>query len=600
VNELAAIRLAAKGPFWTALVFWHDSESSASKRDGLPLAANENGTFRKVSSFLERYSRWRRLARQSSLSRCLETALAETQYDTFLMTQPRGEERNANIQRLLRLAQQFDSFQRQGLFRFLRFVDAQRRANTEPEVKPTVTEDSVRLMSIHQSKGLEFPVVVVADLNKPFNLVDLRGNIILDEQYGLCPQIKPPHTGKRYPSLPYWLARRRQQRELLGEELRLLYVAMTRAKDTLLLSASISQRRLDDIGSGNFKLRMLKDARSTFDWIGHWFANHQTEEAPAIRLASDIVFGTTPVTATLPTSGKTRLLSWSIHTDTKLLEPGAELPGDTIRPVVEDDRKAWARLQERLSWQYPFGAATQTQAKASVTALRRRATTPLDDEVFGFEIRNNTFQELQAEAQNELPLRGAKESAAKVGSANHRFLQLVALDQTGSIAELTREARRLKAQNLLTAEELELLDFEALAAFWTSQLGSQLREHQRDLRRELQFTARFSTQALAEVMGQSNELFLSPKTSLIPDSLSQEFIVVQGVADLVVLKPDQIWVVDFKTDSIHSDLLNARAKLYEPQMKLYSRAFALIYNRPVTACWIYFLTRRTAVEIQLT
>src|SRR5207249_5545340 len=98
-------------------------------------------------------------------------------YADWLLTQPRGESRRANVQRLLGLAQRFDQFQRQGLFRFLRFIEAQRLAETEPEVAAVSEEDSVRLMSIHQSKGLEFPVVVVADLGKPFNVSDLNAEV---------------------------------------------------------------------------------------------------------------------------------------------------------------------------------------------------------------------------------------------------------------------------------------------------------------------------------------------------------------------------------------------------------------------------------------
>jgi ATP-dependent helicase/nuclease subunit A len=171
--------------------------------------------------------------------------LSETHYREWLRGQPGGEQRYANVQRLLTLAQQFDQFQRQGLFRFLRFVEAQRNADSEPDVAPVAEENAVRLMSIHQSKGLEFPVVMVADLGKPFNVSDLRADLILDDKYGLCPQIMPPDSGSRYPSLPHWLASRRQHRELLGEELRLLYVAMTRARDTLLLSATVSEKRFE-------------------------------------------------------------------------------------------------------------------------------------------------------------------------------------------------------------------------------------------------------------------------------------------------------------------------------------------------------------------
>src|SRR5204863_6201027 len=108
------------------------------------------------------------------------------------------------------------------------------------------------------------------------NLSDLRADVILDEEYGLCPQIKPPRMGKRYPSLPYWLARQRQRREMLGEELRLLYVATTRARDRLILSGSISKSGFErtwkapsEISAGT-----LLSASSYSDWVGQWFSHH--------------------------------------------------------------------------------------------------------------------------------------------------------------------------------------------------------------------------------------------------------------------------------------------------------------------------------------
>jgi ATP-dependent helicase/nuclease subunit A len=263
LDELAEIRLAAKDAhFWTALV-----------RSQKPKVRSQNELESKVSRFLERISRWRKLARQASLSQCLEEILAETFYADWLLSQPRGRQRRANVEQFLNQAQRFDQFQRRGLFRFLKFIEAQREAGVEPESAPTVEENAVRLMSIHQSKGQEFPVVAIADLAKSFNEQDLGGEIILDERFGLCPRVQAPQTGGRYPSLPHWLAQRHQRRELRGEELRLLYVAMTRARDTLVLSANIAEKKWESLWTkpADGTSREIISARSCADFVRQRF-----------------------------------------------------------------------------------------------------------------------------------------------------------------------------------------------------------------------------------------------------------------------------------------------------------------------------------------
>ncbi len=556
LDELAEIRLAARDQhFWTALGRWHELAGSQPKPEAGKL-------FIKVDRFLKRFSHWRKRARQISLSQGLEEILAETFYADWLRAQPRGAQRAANVAGLLQLSQQFDQFQRQGLFRFLKFIEAQQAAAAEPEVPAAATENAVRLMSIHQSKGLEFPIVVLADLAKAFNEQDLRGEIIFDEEFGLCPKVKPPTSGRRYPSLPHWLAQRRQRRELRGEELRLLYVALTRARDHLILSAKPTEKKWETLWTQPEPAtpQTIVAANCFADWLGMWFAHH----------------GGDPTAA----QGETPLLRWRWVESAELaevkkpeLENNPELsligtPG--MDPGIE-------LLRMRLAQVYPFTAATHRKAKASVTELRRAAEAS-DAEAEPILPRPASFPERRNVNSEERSL-----SAAQTGTAHHKFLQHFSLAKTGDLAA---EAGRLERENYLSSKERAALDLPALAQFWNSELGGKIRHQGAAVRRELPFTARFSPAEIAGITG-------PPAAGELPE----EFIVVQGAIDLAVLLPGEIWLVDFKTDAVNATDLAEKIQIYRPQLRLYAAALEKTFARPVTLCALHFLAVRETVIV---
>jgi ATP-dependent helicase/nuclease subunit A len=558
LDELAEIRLAAPNVhFWTALNRARNTELGV--RDEL---------HRKIERFLERFSRWRRLARQASLSECLEEILVETHYADWLRSQPRGVQRRANVEQFLNLARKFDEFQRQGLFRFLKFIEVQREAEIEPDAPTAATENAVRLMSIHQSKGLEFPVVAIADLAKPFNLQDLRGEIIMDENLGLCPRIQPPQTGARYPSLPHWLAQRHQRHELLGEELRLLYVAMTRARDTLILSAGISEKKWDGKWTQPLPVTAqdIAGAKSVADWLGLWFGARSAE----CGVRND-------------REGAPPELRLRIADDSGLADqPEIQNPKSEIEPLVLDAATI-DKLRTRLEWNYSFAAATRRKAKSSVTALRRET-----------EESDGEAEQLFAEkrfARVRTPrsaLRTPQLTAAETGMAHHKFLQHVALENAGDRAALEAESRRLESEKILSAEERAALDLEGLADFWNSETGKRILEKREWVKRELPFTAKFSPAELAQITGAKAE-----------PGLADEFVVMQGVADLVVLLPKEIWLLDFKTDEVRAGGLAEKTRIYAPQLKLYAAALEKIYSRPITNCWLHFLGARKTVDVEM-
>jgi ATP-dependent helicase/nuclease subunit A len=567
LDELAQIRLVAPGHFWFAL--------QQSQNPGSEIAA---GTQVKIARFLERFAHWRKLAQQSSLSQCLEAILTETHYDDWLKSRPRGAQRHANLTQFLNLAEKFDQFQRQGLFRFLKFIEAQREVGVEPEFAPVTAENAVRLMSIHQSKGLEFPVVAVADLAKNFNTQDLRGEIIFDEKFGLGPRVKPPQTERRYPSLPHWLAQQQQRREQAGEELRLFYVALTRARDRLILTGTVTRKKWETLWTqpGEITPQKILAAKNYADWLGLWFA-HQTGTNPA-------------------TQGELPFLRWRVMDEAELAkernQPSVEpLPGLAGKPEERLPRQLEAlddetnrKLREILAWRYDFETATTRAAKSSVTALRQQAAAEPDDEaepIFNFQFSASP-------PIRKSKIGGRKLSAVDAGTMHHKFLQHMALEKAGDPAALKAEVERLEHEKILPADQRESLDLKAIAAFWNSDPGQKIRRQAAQVKRELAFTAKFSPQELSKITGAKPE-----------PGLEGEFIVVQGVADLVVLLPGEIWLVDFKTDELRADELAGKTKLYAPQLRLYADALAKIYARPVTHCWLHFLSALETVDVKI-
>jgi ATP-dependent helicase/nuclease subunit A len=474
------------------------------------------------------------------------------------------------------------------LFRFLKFIEAQREAEVEPAVAAVADENAVRLMSIHQSKGLEFPVVAVADLAKPFNTQDLRGEIIFDETFGLCPRIQPPHTGRRYPSLPHWLAQQHQRREQWGEELRLLYVATTRAQDTLILIGAITQKKWETLWtqSAAITTQAIVAAKSYADWLGLWFAQNQAQPVhPPSPSYGAMNSPQSTVQSTL--AGELPHLRWRIADDAELRDgTQAKDPSETpdvvsYKQTSELDAATAERLRVMLGREYPFAAATQRPAKSSVTALRRQAE-ELDDEAE--QVFRPQFSAKRLAKRLASPAKKLNLSAADTGTAHHKFLQQVALENADDVAALEAEAGRLEREKVLSADERAALNLEDIAAFWRSEPGQKIRAQAANVRRELAFTARFSPAELAAITGVKSE-----------PGMEAEFVVVQGLADLVVLLPKEIWLVDFKTDEVREDELPERIKIYAPQLKLYALALEKIYSRPVTARWLHFLSARKTV-----
>jgi len=452
LDELAEVRIVSKEQrFWGAIQEFH--RTVASRRGDDAVGTTVRSGWEKLDWFLQRFDVWRNLSRQVSLSQCLEKALQDSHYEAVIAAGERGAERAANIRKFITTVRQYDPYQRQGLFRFLKFVDALDAAEQDIEPAPVPSQDAVRLMSIHQSKGLEFPVVVVACLGGLFNVRDLSANILLDEEYGLCAKAVQPETGVRHPTLAYWLAARRQRRQVMGEELRLLYVAMTRARDCLVLTATATKKEYDawePEEQRTFTNREILKARCPLDWLMLWLPTVTRMEdwrdlpAPAGEIPSE--------------GGVGKFLSWKIcRGQMPLPEISKEVSGSVAgTPVVIVD--AVKRVKERINWQYAHNLAIGVTAKTTVTALRRKAAELSDEDAKPW-----VFSK-QSRPRETGPKPGL--AATEVGTLHHRFLQNMSLAGACDAAELRAQLAGMTARGVFTATEAAALDVAALSEFW--------------------------------------------------------------------------------------------------------------------------------------
>jgi ATP-dependent helicase/nuclease subunit A len=513
----------------------------------------------RIDRFINRYGEWRRLAIRSGAAAALEAALDDTGYEVWAEQAGQGGETLTNVRRFLEMARKFDRGSRGGLYRFLLWLDAEEAADrTEPAVGPQVS--AVQLMTVHRSKGLEFPVVVVAGLGNRFQMADLTSaRLVRDEEMGLCPLVVAP-DGRRYPSVALWLAQRRQRREALGEELRLLYVALTRAADRLLLFGTATPNAVADKWAeaadrlprppGAMDVGDIETASSPLDWLG-----------PVLVRDSGPEWGRSD-------SGHGTGFDWTLW---------REVPPAGVRSPDKAVETAASVGEEVADAGYPHSGATLEPAKVTATGLRRRMAEDQD----GLDVGRRAFG-MQHGASD--PRDG---TAVDRGLAHHRFLELVDPARTQDPLSLQGEIARIIAAGGMTEAETALLDVPAIERFWNSELGRMIRERSSELRREIPFTVRLTA---ADLRGLGFRV--------APDLAPDEFVVGQGVVDLALIGPAGIVILDFKTDRVEPGrITHAKAESYRPQLAVYSLALARIHGRPVTGRWLHFLATGESVEV---
>ncbi|MFC7371726.1 helicase-exonuclease AddAB subunit AddA [Fictibacillus iocasae] len=569
-EELALIRLAQKsGSYYEA------AERAA--EDG---REEWRG---KLKAFLDALERWRMRARGGSLSDLIWNVYSETGYYDFAGGMPGGKQRQANLRALHDRAKAYESTSFRGLFRFLRFIDRMQDRGKDLGAARALgeQEDVVRIMTIHKSKGLEFPVVFVAGLNKQFNMMDLKENVLLHKELGLGTRYINPKYRVTYPTLPKLAIAQRKRMELIAEEMRVLYVAMTRAKEKLYLLGTVNDaaKSAESWEDALFEESwMLPDyiraqAKSYLDWIGPSVLRHKNSVPLRDYLRSSSA-GKGEVYIH-ETNWKVSILQAQEYEEMEV-QPEQEAELLTLVksrqpvPVVADEEPT---VLDRLKWRYKHSASSTTRSKQSVTEIKKQHQT----------IDEYSSRDLVAAARqpmHERPsfLSGQSMNAAETGTAMHLVMQHLALDAVESEDEIREQIARMEENEILTTAQAESINLTAIISFFQSPVGYIVKKSD-STKREIPFN-------MAVPIREVNPHFKGDEN---------EKVLVQGVIDCLVQDKEGYILIDYKTDGITNRFSGGFAEAegvlrerYSVQIALYVKAIETILKQPVKESYLYF------------
>ena len=521
-NELSAVRSADRDEdFYTAL-------------------CRRAGEDEKCAAFLALLRELRsRAAELSACELCWEV-LNRLDLPALCSAMSDGEQRRDNLMALLELAKRFEAGGYRGLHRFVLWL---RRLAEKGQDGSGGSGGGVQILSVHKSKGLEFPVVFLCDTARRFNRQDAMDTVLVHPELGLGPKRTDAERRIEYPTLARTAIRLRLERESLSEEMRLLYVAMTRPKERLFITAALRkpEERAEQLSHAVTR-PMEPEALSAASCLADWL-----------------------ICAAAADGGAHLKLRFCppAENDTAPIPPEAE---------VLPDEESLLELERRLSFRYAHAEAEALPSKVTATELKDRLE-PDEDAAALMPTRPRRFA-LPDFSKASKPLTGAAG-----GTATHLALQYMDFSCTGSVEQIREEIGRLREQRFLSPREAEAVDCEALARLFASPLGARMLSAEK-LHREFKFS----------LLCDAEELF---------GKAAGEELLLQGVVDCCLEEGDGLVLIDYKTDRVRTeDEIRQRTAFYTPQLAAYAGALARIFGKPVKESILYFLRPGRTVPVR--
>jgi len=553
----------------------------------------DNEISAKATRFLNQLDTFRLASRQGALSDLIWDIYRITGYYDFVGGMPGGRQRQANLRALYDRARSYEATSFRGLFRFLRFVERMEERGDDLGRARALSEqeDVVRMMTIHKSKGLEFPIVILGGMDRQFNLMDLRERYLLHKDFGFASKFVDPVKRITYPTLFYHALQHKKLQEQLSEEMRVLYVALTRAKEKIVMVANVASfdkklakwNRVSEHAGWVLPVHERMEAKSYLDWLGPALIRH--EKNVQLRL-DELDYGVPQDIRLDPSDWDVSIIHGSLYAN---LEEQAVQTDQSLKKTITNWGPplslANSHLQDRvdatLDFRYPFLDAAYKRAKQSVTEIKRMREQK-DDYSADDLIRNtNTTPTMK---RPQFMQKEQMMSPAEIGTVIHTIMQHIPFTKMMDKDEIREFIDSLVIQEILTDPEAEVVDVGMIHEFLTSTMAAYMREA-KVMYREVPFSLTLS----------AKEVYPTWKSD------TDESVLIQGVIDCV-LPGENGWIIlDYKTDSIKGELSKTLkdelTERYQTQIDLYKYALETIWKEPVEEAYLYYFQKQLLLKL---
>lgn len=511
----------------------------------------------KAKEFTETLHHLRQFARVHTIFELILEIFRACSFDSVFAADQFGFERVENLQTFCKLLSSYEASGHRTLDQFLEYLDAVEADGISSNIsaKPSGT---VEILSVHRSKGLEYPVVFLSGLSRSFNTKDAYEQLLRHKHLGLGLSFVNKKKRIRIPTIAKKAISKKILSDNLSQEMLVLYVAMTRARDRLIMTYAVPN--IDEVIADTVNRMDLSDplllttsATCPGDWV-LYAALHRSEAGELFRAGG------------YPVSRQVTQIPWRIE-----VVEGSEFTGASCS-VKENAEKlpesSVSRISNSLSYVYPHRVATEIPSKLTATELKGRL---LDEE-----IAQNTQTQRRGPGRLKRHTDTVSNGTA-YGTAMHEVMQYIRYSECSCIDGVRRELERLVAERFISQEQADAVDVQSIARFFASDIGKKATSS--EVIREFKFTV------------------LVEAARYFPDA-TEDQILLQGVVDLAIIDQDGITVIDFKTDRVTMDTLSAVAQEYFPQVDAYSQALANIYDMPVKKSLLYFFRVNEFVEVK--